>query len=68
MHGEHLCMVLNLLGPDVGAFQRSMPNKVLPVYAVEGLSIASVMNALNNLHNGGIIHGGMVYVPFGAYV
>jgi len=54
-HGEHLCLVLNVLGPDLDAFRRSTPNKLVPVYGVKVL-MQYVLEGLCNLHQANIVH------------
>lgn len=53
----HICMVMDLLGSDVGSFRRCAPEKALPDYTVRVI-IRQVLEALVLLHNADIVHTG----------
>jgi len=55
--GRHLCLVLSVLGPSVESFRRSSPGAYLPVHVVKKI-IADVVEALNELQEKKIVHGG----------
>lgn len=52
-HGQHLCLLLDLLGPSVEDFREGQP---LSVHIVKKI-VADVLEALCALHDKGIIHG-----------
>ena len=53
----HLCMIMDLLGSDVGTFRRTAPQKALPHYTVR-IIMRQVVDALATLHKIGIVHTG----------
>lgn len=54
----HLCLVMDLLGSDVGTFRRSAQNKALPHYTVR-IIMRQVVEGLLHLHKAGIVHTGV---------
>ena len=57
-HGEHLCLVFDLLSTDIGTFRHSAPGKALPLHIVQKVT-ADVVDALAALHSIDIIHTGL---------
>ena len=54
----HMCMVMDVLGTDVGSFRRRSPNKALPPYTVR-IIMKQAVEGLAELHNAGIVHTGI---------
>jgi serine/threonine-protein kinase SRPK3 len=61
-HGEHLCLVLDLLSTDVGAFRLSSPTKTLALHIVQKVA-GDMVEALKELHSINIIHTGALTGP-----
>lgn len=57
-----ICMVMNILGSDVGTFRRTAPEKSLPHYIVRTI-MRQVIEALALLHAVGIVHTGTCVHP-----
>lgn len=55
--GEHLCLVTDLLGPDLASLRRNTPSKALPMYVVRNI-MAQVVEALVQLRELNIVHTG----------
>lgn len=55
--GEHLCLVTDLLGPDLASLRRNAPSKALPMYVVRNI-MAQVVEALVQLRELNIVHTG----------
>jgi serine/threonine-protein kinase SRPK3 len=55
--GKHICLVMDVLGPDVATLRHSAPKKALPVYVVKTI-IKQVLVAVSHLHRLGIVHTG----------
>ncbi|KAK7682298.1 hypothetical protein QCA50_014501 [Cerrena zonata] len=53
--GKHLCLVMDVLGSDMGSLRRKSPSKSLPLYFVKNI-ILLVLEGLEQLHSLGIIH------------
>ncbi|KIP04132.1 hypothetical protein PHLGIDRAFT_206381 [Phlebiopsis gigantea 11061_1 CR5-6] len=51
----HICLVMDVLGSDLGAFRRLSPNKSLPPYTVRVI-VKQILDALAHLHSIGIVH------------
>ncbi|KAF9514809.1 hypothetical protein BS47DRAFT_1328588 [Hydnum rufescens UP504] len=54
-HGQHLCLVMNLLGTSVQTLRMSTPTQTLAVHSVKTI-IALLLEGLTELHNLGIVH------------
>ena len=59
---SHMCLVMDVYGPDVATFRRSAPQKALPVYTVK-IIIKQVLQAVAALHELDIVHTGMCLPP-----
>lgn len=57
-HGNHLCLVMNILSTDLDQFRLTAPRKTLPLYMVKTI-IALIVDALVRLHDLNIIHTGL---------
>ncbi|EKM54810.1 uncharacterized protein PHACADRAFT_258927 [Phanerochaete carnosa HHB-10118-sp] len=53
--GAHICLVMNVLGSDIGSFRRSADNKALPLNVVRTI-MRQVTAATAYLHKCGIVH------------
>jgi hypothetical protein len=60
-HGDHLCLVMHVLGSDVGTFRRAAPRKHLTLHMTK-IVVAITLEALEQLHDLGIIHTGMLMI------
>ncbi|KAF9514858.1 hypothetical protein BS47DRAFT_1328632 [Hydnum rufescens UP504] len=58
-HGQHLCLVMDLLGTSVQALRVSTPTQTLAVHSVKTI-IAFVLEGLVELHDKGIVHTGEI--------
>lgn len=55
-NGQHLCLVLPVLGPDLSALSKGIYSRINPVFA-RALSLQATQ-ALAHLHASGLCHGG----------
>lgn len=53
----HICFVMYVLGPSLSDFKNASPQKALQAHVVKSI-IAQLLDALNQLHEAGIIHTG----------
>jgi serine/threonine protein kinase len=58
-HGQHLCLVMDLLGTSVQTLRMSTPTKTLPVHGVK-MIVALLIESLIHLHKLGIVHTGEI--------
>jgi serine/threonine-protein kinase SRPK3 len=56
-HGQHLCLVMNVLGPSVQTIRMSAPTRTLAVHSVKTI-VALLLEGLTELHQLGIVHTG----------
>jgi serine/threonine-protein kinase SRPK3 len=61
-HGQHLCLVVDLLGMSVQTLRMSTPTKTLPVHDVK-MIVVLLIESLIQLHKLGIVHAGEI-TPF----
>ena len=61
LKGNHLCLVLNVLGPSVESFRRSSNGGYLPLHVVKKI-VADIVEALCELQGNKVIHGGELFI------
>ncbi|KAF8474217.1 kinase-like domain-containing protein, partial [Kalaharituber pfeilii] len=61
-NGEHLCLVTEVLGPSLDVVQDCCEQEMLPVEVAKKV-VVQLIQAIIELHNCGIVHGGISTFP-----